>query len=272
MRFASRRGRFAIELVLDLRVKPRHLAEERVVVIGEAVRDFVDDLQAGMPEQVRAPQQQHRAAQLLLVAPQLRVVADEAFALVDQVGDFELARQSALAPHFGRMRGQHRADQRAVEEFPEGLRRNAGFARALERVSERAGPRRRTLDHMRAIAADVVLILGDVGQMRKVGERAHDRERLVVVEAVEDRRELAPRAGLVVAMEADRGLADALDKLEGLVALLLAHRVAEHAPEQADVFAQRRVLLLLARIGSRRAGAERRRSSSELSRRRSDGP
>ena len=48
-----------------------------------------------------------------------------------------------------------------------------------------------------------------------------------------------------------------------LVALLLAHGVAEDAPEQADVFAQRRVLLLLARVDLDGVGSERRRSSSE---------
>ena len=96
---------------------------------------------------------------------------------------------------------------------------------------------------MRAVAADVVLILGDIGEMREIAEGAHDRERLVGVEAVERRLEFAPRADLVVAMEADRGLADALDEVENLRAFLLAHGVAEHAAEQADVLAQRRVLL-----------------------------
>ena len=82
------------------------------------------------------------------------------------------------------------------------------------------------------------------------------RERLVVVEAVERRVKLAPRAGLVVAMEADRGLADALDEIEDLAAFLLAHGVAEQAAEQADVVAQRRVLLV---VGA--GGADRRRST-----------
>ena len=96
---------------------------------------------------------------------------------------------------------------------------------------------------MGAVAADVVLVLGDVGEMREIGEGAHDGERLVVVEAVEDGGKFAPRPGLVVAMEADRGLTDALDEVEGLAPFMLAHGVAEQAPEQADVLAQRRVLL-----------------------------
>ncbi len=96
---------------------------------------------------------------------------------------------------------------------------------------------------MGAVAADVMLIFGDVGEMREIAVGARDRERLVGVEAVERRLELAPRADLVVAMEADRGLADLLDQLEDLFALLLAHGVAEDSAEQANVFAQRNVLL-----------------------------
>ena len=96
---------------------------------------------------------------------------------------------------------------------------------------------------MGAVAADVMLIFGDVGEMREIAVGARDRERLVSVEAVERRLELAPRADLVVAMEAYRGLADLLDQLENLFALLLANGVAEDSPEQADVLAQRNVLL-----------------------------
>ena len=106
---------------------------------------------------------------------------------------------------------------------------------------------------MRAVAADVVLILGDVGQMREIAVGANDRERLVGAEAVERRLEFAPRANFVVAMEADRGPADLLDQLVHLFALLLAHGVAEDSAEQADVAAQRQVLVGLIRRRLRHA-------------------
>ena len=48
---------------------------------------------------------------------------------------------------------------------------------------------------------------------------------------------------VLVAVEADRGLADALDDVEDRLALLVAHRVAEDAAEQADVVAERKVLV-----------------------------
>ena len=78
---------------------------------------------------------------LLLVARQLRRV-DGAVALVEQLGDFEFARPRALAADFGRMSGEDRAHQRAVEERLERLRRDAGLGGAVEGEGERAGARR----------------------------------------------------------------------------------------------------------------------------------
>ena len=48
---------------------------------------------------------------------------------------------------------------------------------------------------------------------------------------------------ILVAMEADRGLADALDDLEDRLALLLADRVAEDASQKPDVVAKGKILL-----------------------------
>ena len=193
------------------------------------------------------------APEPLLVERQLRLVAGRAFALVEQFRDLELAGQRALAPHFGRMGGQHRAHQRAIEEVGERARLDAHLARALKGVSERARTRRGASDRMRAVAADVVLVFGDVGEVREIAVGAHDRERLVGAEAVERRLKLAPRGDLVVAMEADRGPADVLDQLEDLFAFLLAHGVAEDSAEQADVVAQRDVLVGLVRRGKGKA-------------------
>ena len=47
------------------------------------------------------------------------------------------------------------------------------------------------------------------------------------------------RAGaIVIAVEPDRGLPDALDQVEHVGAFLIAHGVAEDAPEQPDIVAQ----------------------------------
>ena len=196
--------------------------------------------------------------QALLVERELSLVAGGAFALVEQFCDLELPRQRALAPHFRRMGGQDRTHQRAIEEIAERARLDAHLARALKGVSQRAGTRRGAGDRVRAVAADVMLILGDVGEMREIAVGAHDRERLVGAQAVQRRLKLAPRGDLVVAMEADRSPADLLDQLEDLFALLLAHRVAEDSAEQADVVAQGDVLVGVVREGgSERFGSGR---------------
>ena len=236
-----------VELVLDRPVEARQLAEERVVVIGETVRHLVDHLEPRLPQHIGAPEDEDRASQPFLDRRELRRIA-RAVPLVEQFGDLEFARPRALAAHLGRMGGQHRAHQRTIEECLQSLRLDAHLERALEGAGEGARPRRGARDRMRAVAADVMLIFGDVGEVGEIAEGAHDRERLVGVEAVEDRLELAPRAGLVVAVEADRGLADLLDEGVGLLALLVAHCVAEDAAEQADVVAKRHILVVVFRV------------------------
>src|SRR3954454_2682665 len=92
-------------------------------------------------------------------------------------------------------------------------------------------------------ATDVMLILGYIGEVREAAESADDLGRLIVGEGIEDRLELPPRRGVVVAMKADGCLANALDDGEDLLALLLADDVAEDAAEKANVLAERFVLL-----------------------------
>ena len=82
---------------------------------------------------------------------------------VEQLGDLQFAGERALAAHFGRVRGQHRAHQRAVEKGAERRRLDARLARALEGEAERAGAGVGAGDHMRAVAADVMLVFGDIG-------------------------------------------------------------------------------------------------------------
>ncbi len=94
---------------------------------------------------------------------------------------------------------------------------------------------------MRAAAAVVMQVFGDIGELGKEAERPHHRNGRVVVEAAENRLQRLLGIGIAVAMESDRSLADVLDQLEAPVPQLLAQRIAEQAPEQTDVLAQRPV-------------------------------
>ena len=65
---------------------------------------------------------------------------------------------------------------------------------------------------------------------------------------VEDALELTPREAVLVAVEPDRGLPDALDQVEHVGALLVAHGIAEDAPKQPDIVTQSGVFLQRLRV------------------------
>ena len=77
--------------------------------------------------------------------------------------------------------------------------------------------------------AQMVPVLGDVGQVREVAEGADHADGALAAQARQQPVEVA--AGALVALQpvGDRELADALDQLEGGPALLLADHVAEDA-------------------------------------------
>ena len=237
---AQERGQLAClaiilrEFVFEHAIEPRQLAQKRIVVERQPVADFVKHGELGPPQHVGLPQRQHRAPELLLdVAGFLRRHL-QPFAMIDQPRDLHLAVHGALAAHLGRMRGQHRRDQCLIEEFAQLLGAKTRLARMRQRrqhpalLGAVAGP------HL----ADVVLVLGDVGEVREIAEGAHDPHRFRNGQAVQEGGEFVERVAIIVAMKADRLPADALDQIKDLVAFLIAHRVAENAAQQPDVGAQ----------------------------------
>src|SRR3954447_14163821 len=138
------------------------------------------------------------------------------------------------------MRGQHGAYQDGIEQRLQLSARHARRPQPRQRVlnGARKRPGRAALG-LRAHATDAVLVLGNVGEMREITERAHHLDRAVVREAVEGGLELAARRGIAFPAERDRDLADALDRGKHGLALLLTDGVAEHSPDQPDVVSQR---------------------------------
>ncbi len=130
------------------------------------------------------------------------------------------------------------------EEGLEPLAGNAGLRGAAQRIGHRARRRRRLGDGVGPRAADVVLVLGDVGEVREMAEGADDADGLVLSAG----RSWLACSSCRAASSASRwnstaGPADVLDQLEHGIAFLVAHRFAENAPEQPRVVAQRHVLL-----------------------------
>ena len=141
------------------------------------------------------------------------------------------------------MRRQHGAAERVGEEGLQPLAGNAGLRGAAERIGHRARRRRRLGHGVGPRAADLVLVLGDVGEVREVAEGADDADRLVRRQAAHGGLQFLPRRLVGIAVEQHAGASDVLDQLEHRIAFLVAHRLAEDAPEQPRVVAQRHVLL-----------------------------
>jgi hypothetical protein len=94
-----------------------------------------------------------------------------------------------------------------------------------------------------ACPADVMLVFGDVGELRKVAESADDLNVLTMREAIQYCFELVPCGLIFFAVEADRGLADVLNDREDRLAFLAAHRIAKNAAEKTDIVMQRQILV-----------------------------
>ena len=90
----------------------------------------------------------------------------------------------------------------------------------------------------------MVLVLGDVGEVREVAEGADDADRLPDRQGGDDCLQRLARRIIGIAVEPERGLADLLDEIEGLAAVLSANRLAQDAAQQTDVVAERRVLVV----------------------------
>ena len=104
-----------------LNVEPRQFGEEGFLEIGDAVLDLVDHLEAHRAQHARLPQRQDGIGDALVVFCLLFRRHLQAFALVEQAGEIAMIADQALALDFGRVRGEHRRQQRVGEEVGEGV-------------------------------------------------------------------------------------------------------------------------------------------------------
>jgi hypothetical protein len=230
----ERRDRLSkVGRTLELTVESRDLAQEGRSPVGERVLDLVVDGQLRGPQHARLPQRRDGRAQLLV---QFRVpLGRRGGARFDQRRDRSLGIEDALAPHLGRMRGQHRHQAGIREERGEPAA--AGAARVQRRYCVRQ--RSRPVGPVGRLSPHQMSVLGDVGQMREITERANDRDGVVARQPAQQGVEALRRCRILVAPKAQRGLAYFLDRLVQRVALVRAQHLAEQLAQQADVVPQR---------------------------------
>jgi hypothetical protein len=230
------------DVLLHFGHQTRDAVQERGAVIGQRVFDLVDHHQPRVAQHARLPQRGHAGAQLRRVVVAL-ARGHRQVTLGQQAGDLALGVENRLALDFGRMRGQHRHDQRLVQEIAQLLAGHAGGVDGLQRARQAARLRRRSGQRMHAAAAVVVLVFGDIGQMREIAERPHHGIGLVARQPLEQAVEFRAGGAVVLAAEAHRGLADRFHQFEGGVAFLFAHAIAEQTAQEADVLTQRQVVV-----------------------------
>src|SRR6516162_4948259 len=141
------------------------------------------------------------------------------------------------------MGGEYRANDGTREKVLQPGTGNVRITSASKRVGHGAFARSGSGQRVGSCPADVMLVFGDVGELRKVAESANDLDVLTMREAIQCRLELVPRGFIFFAVEADRGPADVLNDREDRLAFLAAHRIAKNAAEQTDIVTQRQVLV-----------------------------
>ena len=167
-----------------------------------------------------------------------------AIGLRQQRGNLHLAVNRAFAAHFGRMGGQHRTNECRIKKLLDCLHRQTSFARQLQAMGQCAAPGGGSGNGMGAGAADMMLVFGNIGQMREIAESADDQGFLVGRQPIEQGFQLAPPFGIIILVKTDRRLADALDQIEHRRPFLIADGIAENAAKPANILAQRLVLVV----------------------------
>ena len=244
-------GPALVQRPAELGVERGDDVEQGQVVVPQRLVDLVGQPQPRQPEQRGLPEGEHRPPELgrplgIVDLPHRRAVA-----LADELADLPLDVGDRLAAHLGRVRGDDGADERPGELPRDDVGRQVGLVQQLERGGEAALLRWRALAAVEPAAPLVVDVLGQVGQQREVAEGADDVVGRPDVEPGQPLRELRT----VHLGPADLEGLDAgrLDHVEDVGAGLLADHLAQDAPQQPDVVAQRGVVGAVGGVG--RAGA-----------------
>src|SRR5262245_7763992 len=133
------------------------------------------------------------------------------------------------------MGGEYRANDGTCEKVLQPGTGNVRITSASKRVGHGAFPRSRSGQRVGPCSADVMLVFGDVGELRKVAESADDLDVLTMREAIQCCFKLVPGRFIFFAVEADRGSANVLNDREDRLAFLAADRIAKNAAKKTDI-------------------------------------
>ena len=206
--------------LLDGAVELRDLLEQRELVVAQADVNLVFEARARDADEGGLPQQGH--AQLHLALDRLGVRTG--VKLAEQAFDACLGVEDGAPARLGGVRGEHRRDLRAGDQFGDPICAHPTVVQVRERVAQR----HRGGDLL------VVQVLDEVGQQREVAKRAGDQVHVRDVQLAEHGEQVI-RGGVAV-RDVEGGAAGGFNQVEDFLALLFGDHPAKHPPEQSDVF------------------------------------
>ncbi len=169
---AEERRHRPAQVRLYLGVEMGDLREEGRSVVAQRVLDLVAHGQLGDAQHARLPQLHHPRPQQRVV-PRPLTRTGEMRALGEEIGDRPFRVEGTLALHLGRVGGQDRLDKAPRERTRDARRLDAGLGEALEGAGKRA-VLVLLFRLMPGQAAELVPVLGEVGEMTEITEGADD--------------------------------------------------------------------------------------------------
>jgi hypothetical protein len=191
--------------------------QEGAAVIRQRVLDFVGHREPRIAQHAGLPQRGHAAQQRRVQVRQF-FRRERAFALRQPGGDFAVHVQRAFALHFGGVRGQHRHHAGVGQQAADARHAHAVPAQRLHRFAQAAARRGVVGDRAGALAAVLVAVVGDVGQVQEVAEGAGDRVGVAVLQALDALLQQFAVGVVAFAAELHGGAAQGLDGVEDALA------------------------------------------------------
>ena len=152
----------------------------------------------------------------------------QTFALLNELGDGAFGVEDALALDFGGMGREHGRQPRVSQHFGDVAAAQVRPVQALKSHLKRTLLLVPLLLMVHA-PPNVMAVFGNVGQMRKVTERANDGDGLIAGEVFEQAVQCAPRPRVLLVPVGHRQGPNFLDQLESLGTFLFAKGVTQDA-------------------------------------------
>ncbi len=137
--------------------------------------------------------------------------------------------QRALALHLGGVGGQHRHDAGLGQQAADARGRHALAAQGLHGIVQAAAGRRVARQRAGALAAVLVAVLGDVGQVQEIAEGARHRVGVAALQVLDALFQQLAVGGIAFAAEFDGGAAQGLDGVEDAFAFAFGDDFAEQS-------------------------------------------